>query len=145
MEQARETWIRRTLLALAFTALASLLLIAVFIIQEGAPFLARIGIRDFLFASDWNPQAGRFGIRPMIAASLWVTVGAMLVGGPMGIAGAIFLNEFVPVGVMRTVKPMIELLALSGLGAVGFIALAGVLRLAALQDVVMLLRRRAQP
>ena len=111
MEQARETWIRRTLMALAFTALASLLLIAVFIIQEGAPFLARIGIRDFLFASDWNPQAGRFGIRPMIAASLWVTVGAMLVGGPMGIAGAIFLNEFVPVGVMRTVKPMIELLA----------------------------------
>jgi phosphate ABC transporter permease protein PstC len=88
MEQARETWIRRPLLALAFTALASLLLIAVFIIQEGAPFLARIGIRDFLFASDWNPQAGRFGIRPMIAASRWVTV-----------------------GVMRTVKPMIELLA----------------------------------
>jgi len=42
-------------------------------------------------------------------------------------------------------QPMIELLALSGLGAVGFIALAGVLRLAALQDVVMLLRRRAQP
>ncbi len=111
MEQIREKCVRYTLLVLAFTALTSLLLIAVFIIKEGAPFLVKVGLRDFLFSSDWDPQAGRFGIYPMIVSSLWVTLGAMLVGGPLGIAGAIFLNEFVPVGVMRVIKPMIELLA----------------------------------
>ncbi len=111
MEQTREKWVRRTLMALAFTALTSLLLIAVFIVKEGAPFLVKVGFREFLFSSDWNPTAGRFGIYPMIVSSLWVTLGAMLVGAPLGIAGAIFLNEFVPVGVMRVIKPMIELLA----------------------------------
>jgi phosphate ABC transporter permease protein PstC len=111
MEQTREKWVRWILMGLAFAALTSLLLIAVFIVKEGAPFLVKVGLRDFLFSSEWNPQAGRFGIYPMIVSSLWVTLGAMLVGAPLGIAGAIFLTEFVPVGVMRVIKPMIELLA----------------------------------
>jgi phosphate ABC transporter permease protein PstC len=106
-EKAAE-WILR---GLAFSALASLLLIAVFIFKEGAPFIFRLGLKDFLLSSDWRPHEGHFGILPMIVASFWVTLGAMLVGAPLGIAGAIFLNEFVPAPVRRIVKPMIELLA----------------------------------
>lgn len=96
---------------MAFSALMSLLLIAVFVFKEGLPFLVRTGVKDFLFSSDWEPTAGHFGIYPMVVASLWVTLGAMIVGAPLGIAGAIFLNEFVPKSVMRVVKPAIELLA----------------------------------
>lgn len=99
------------LMATAFSAVASLLLIAVFIFKEGLPFIFKVGLRDFLFASDWNPQDGKFGIYPMIVASLWVTFGAMIIGAPLGVAGAIFLNEFVPKPVMKIVKPTIELLA----------------------------------
>ena len=95
----------------AFSAIASLLLIALFIFKEGLPFIFRYGIRDFLLSSEWKPQSGKFGIYSMIAASVWVTVGAMLIGAPLGIAGAIFLNEFVPPGVKRIVKPTVELLA----------------------------------
>mgnify|MGYP000647073818 CR=1 FL=1 len=101
-------WILRTV---AFSAMASLLLIAVFILKEGAPFLLRVGPRNFLFFSLWDPQNGCFGVYPMVVASVWVTLGAMLVGAPFGIAGAIFLAEFVPAGVMRVIKPTIELLA----------------------------------
>ena len=99
------------LMAVAFSAVASLLLIAVFIFKEGFPFMVKVGFRDFLMASDWDPMAGKFGIYPMIVASLWVTFGAMLIGAPLGVAGAIFLNEFVPKPVMKVVKPTIELLA----------------------------------
>jgi phosphate ABC transporter permease protein PstC len=99
------------LMTVAFSAVASLLLIAVFIFKEGLPFMFKVGLRDFLFASDWDPTAGKYGIYPMIIASLWVTLGAMLIGAPLGVAGAIFLNEFVPKPVMRVVKPTIELLA----------------------------------
>ena len=106
-----EKIVKYALLATAFSAVASLLLIAVFIFKEGLPFMFKVGLRDFLFASDWNPQEGKFGIYPMIVASLWVTLGAMLIGAPLGVAGAIFLNEFVPKPVMRVVKPTIELLA----------------------------------
>jgi len=95
----------------AFSALASLLLIAVFIFKEGFPFMLKVGVNDFLFSSTWNPQAGQYGIYPMIVASLYVTFGAMLIGAPLGIAGAIFMNEFLPRSVMRIIKPTIELLA----------------------------------
>ena len=100
-----------SLMLVAFSALASLLLIAVFILKEGVPFMFKVGLKDFLLSSDWNPQAGKFGIYPMIVASLYVTFGAMLIGAPLGVAGAIFLNEFLPKPVMRVIKPTIELLA----------------------------------
>ena len=67
----------------------------------------------------------------MIVASLWVTLGAMAIGAPLGVAGAIFLNEFVPRPVLRVVKPAIELLA--GIpsvvfGFIGVIVLAPLIR-----------------
>ena len=95
----------------AFSALASLLLIALFIFREGLPFMLKIGLRDFLFSPVWNPAVGQFGIAAMIVASLGVTFGAMLIGVPLGIAGAVFMNEFLPRTVMRVIKPAIELLA----------------------------------
>ncbi|MEI7880093.1 MAG: phosphate ABC transporter permease subunit PstC [bacterium] len=106
-----EKIVKYSLMLVAFSALASLLLIAVFILKEGVPFMFKVGLGDFLLSSDWNPQAGKFGIYPMIVASLYVTFGAMLIGAPLGVAGAIFLNEFVPKPVMRVIKPTIELLA----------------------------------
>jgi phosphate transport system permease protein len=106
-----ETAVKGVLTVVAFSALASLLLIAVFIFKEGFPFMLKVGLPDFLLSSTWNPQAGQFGIYPMIVASLYVTLGAMLIGAPLGVAGALFLNEFVPRPVMRVIKPTIELLA----------------------------------
>lgn len=99
------------LMTVAFSAVASLLLIAIFIFKEGLPFILKVGLHDFLFSSEWEPAEGKFGIYTMIIASLWVTFGAMIIGAPLGIAGAIFLNEFVPKTVMRVIKPTIELLA----------------------------------
>jgi len=116
-----EKGVRRILIVTAFSALSALLLIALFIINEGLPFIFRYGLRDFLFSSEWHPTDGKYGIFPMLAASLWVTVGAMAVGAPLGIAGAIFLSEFAPKSVMRVVKPTIELLAAIPSVVYGFI------------------------
>jgi len=127
----RETNVQRLLLVIALSAITSLLLIAVFIFKEGVPFILQVGLRNFLLSSDWRPHAGKFGIYPMIVASLWVTFGAMLIGAPLGVAGAIFLNEFVPRTVMRVIKPTIELLA--GIpsvvfGFIGVVVLAPLIR-----------------
>jgi phosphate ABC transporter permease protein PstC len=111
MSMRSEKAARAILLGVACSAILSLLLIAVFILKEGVPFLFSYGLGRFLFTSKWDPAAGLFGIYPMIVASVWVTLGAMLIGAPLGVAGAVFLNEFMPRGVMRVVKPTIELLA----------------------------------
>jgi len=98
-------------MAIALSAITMLVLIVLFIIKEGLPFIFKIGITDFLLSTDWEPAAGKYGIFPMIAGSLWVTLGAILVGVPLGLAGAVFLSEFIPQWAMKTIKPTIELLA----------------------------------
>ena len=131
MKLNHEKVVERILLVVALSAIASLALIAVFILKEGIPFMLKVGPRSFLLSSDWQPQDGKFGIYPMIIASLWVTLGAMFIGAPLGVAGAIFLNEFVPRSVMRVIKPTIELLA--GIpsvvfGFIGVVVLAPLIR-----------------
>ena len=121
MSLVGEKGVQRILSVTAFSAISALLLIALFIVNEGLPFIFRYGLADFLLKSDWDPQAGKFGIFPMVAASLWVTFGAMVVGAPLGVAGAIFLSEFVPKSVMRVIKPTIELLAAIPSVVYGFI------------------------
>jgi phosphate ABC transporter permease protein PstC len=111
MRVSSEKAVQGVLLAVALSALGGLTLIALFIFKEGLPFLFTVGPRAFLLSSEWDPQSGQFGIFPMIVASVWVTFGALLLGAPLGIAGAIFLVEFTPRTVMRVIKPMIELLA----------------------------------
>lgn len=119
----QEKAIERLLLAIALTSVAALALIAVFVINEGWPILAKVGIFDFVFGTKWAPSRGTFGILPMIAGSVWVTVGALVVGVPLGVACAIFLAEVAPPRVGAVVKPAIELLA--GIPSVvyGFIGL----------------------
>jgi phosphate ABC transporter permease protein PstC len=131
MTGAREKAVERILLAIACSTILSLLLIAAFILKEGLPFMIKVGLKDFLFSSDWRPDSGHYGIFPMIAASLWVTFGALAIGAPLGIAGAVFLAEFAPPAMMRVVKPAIELLA--GIpsvvfGFIGVMVLAPVIR-----------------
>jgi phosphate ABC transporter permease protein PstC len=103
--------IERLLLAVASTTVLCLLVIAAFIFKEGLPFLLKVGVKDFLLSSDWRPDSGHYGVFPMIVSSLWVTLGALLVGAPLGMAGAVFLSEFGPPWMMRVAKPAIELLA----------------------------------
>lgn len=121
MKLIGERGVKRVLSITAFSAISALLLIALFILNEGLPFIFKYGLKEFLFASEWDPQTGKFGIFPMIAASLWVTIGAMIVGAPLGVAGALFLVEYMPKTVMRIVKPTIELLAAIPSVVYGFI------------------------
>jgi phosphate transport system permease protein len=111
MKFISEKGIRNILIIIAFSALTALFLILVFILMEGLPFIFSIGIKNFLLSSDWQPMAGKYGIFSMIVGSLWVTLGAVIVGVPLGLSGAIFLSEFLPRWMMRIIKPAIELLA----------------------------------
>ncbi len=104
-------FIQRVLFLLALSAIGSLLLITIFIFKEGLPLILHTGLGKFLLSSHWAPTKGHFGILAMIVSSLLVTLGALVLGVPLGLAGAIVLAEFSPERLKSLLKPTLELLA----------------------------------
>ena len=96
---------------LALSSISALVLITVFIIAQGAPIIAKVGLADFIFGMEWAPLQGKFGIFPMIVGSVAVTLGATILGVPIGICCSIFLAEFAPVTFRNIFRPAIQLLA----------------------------------
>lgn len=111
MNKFIETIIEKSIILIAFSTVAVLFLIALFIFKEGIPFLAQYGLSGFLTGSTWLPGDGKFGIFPMIVGSICVTLGALIVGVPLGVGSAIFLVEFANKQIRNIIKPAIELLA----------------------------------
>ncbi|MHB0878300.1 MAG: phosphate ABC transporter permease subunit PstC [Anaerolineae bacterium] len=119
----KERLIQYLLTALAFTAVASLAVITLFILREGLPIIASQGLDRFIFGRVWAPTQGQFGILPMLLGSLWVTFGALVTGVPLGLAVAIFVTDYAPALLAEVLRPAIQLLA--GIPSViyGFIGL----------------------
>ncbi|HRD02134.1 MAG TPA: phosphate ABC transporter permease subunit PstC [Candidatus Saccharicenans sp.] len=121
--KANDRLIRISLLVVALSAISILAIITIFIFEQGLPIMAKYGLKNFLLGQDWFPSEKSFGLLPMIVGSLLVTLGALLIGVPLGLASAIFLTEFSTRRVSRILKPVIELL--SGIPSVvyGFLGL----------------------
>ncbi len=109
--QMKERFFEHSLVAAAFLALIIIFLIAVFMFQKGYPFFKKIGILEFLGGHIWRPLEEKFGILPMVAGSIAVTMVALLVGVPLGLMTAIFLAEIAPRWMQRLVRPAVGLLA----------------------------------
>ena len=122
----RERLIQMILLLCAISSIFAIFLIIVFTFSQGVPFLAEAGL-GFLTGSVWLPTdsfaAGSWGIFPIILGSLIVTLGAIAIGAPLGIACAVFLAEIAPPAVRRVLVPSVN--ALAGVPSVvyGFFAL----------------------
>lgn len=109
--ERNERLVRLALLAVAFSAVSVLAVITAFIFLEGTPIMFKYGFRSFLAGMDWYPSEKSFGLLPMIAGSLMVTLGALVIGVPLGLSCAVYLTEFSSRRMRRIVKPVIELLA----------------------------------
>jgi len=95
----------------AMAALATLFLIALFTLKEGWPAFRHIGPVRFVLGTVWRPGQGAYGILPMIMGSIYVTIGALILGVPPALGCAIFLAEIAPERIQRLVRPAVELLA----------------------------------
>lgn len=98
-------------LVFACVSVGSVLIITIYMIGSGTPAIAEIGLFDFLFGTTWKPSEGLFGILPMILASIAGTIGAILLGVPIGILTAAFLAETAPQKLANMVRPAVQLLA----------------------------------
>ncbi|MFA5148133.1 MAG: phosphate ABC transporter permease subunit PstC [Candidatus Omnitrophota bacterium] len=99
--------------ALAFSSLIFLVGIVIVLFKEGFPIFKAVKAGDFLFGRFWYPtyEPPEFGIFPLILASFWVTLGALLVCVPLGVGSALYLNEMASFKQRSVLKPMVEILA----------------------------------
>jgi len=126
----RELLITSLIKASGYSAIVFVALIFYFLLQSGIPALAEVPL-DTLFSTRWYPIEGYFGLLPLIAGSLVVTTGALLVAFPLGLGTAIYLAEIAPRWVREIVKPLVELLAglpSVMLGFLGIVLLSPLLR-----------------
>lgn len=91
----------------------SIIVICYFIFKNGVPFILQTGIAKFLMGTDWKPTASppSFGILPMIVGSVYVTIGSILVGVPIGVLTAVFMAFYCPSRLYKILKPAVNLMA----------------------------------
>jgi phosphate transport system permease protein len=105
----------RTFIGIATAATSvSLVIIAVaffFLVDKARPAFAKSGIINFFTTSLWNPFAGKFGVLGLLEGTLAIAVIALIVGVPLGVSLALFINEYAPGGLRRPLTSVIDLLA----------------------------------
>jgi phosphate transport system permease protein len=118
----REQVITRLIKGSGFSAILLVVLIFFFVAREGLPAI-NPKIFGKLFGTRWYPIESYFGLLPLIAGSIIVTLGAALVAVPLGIGTAVFIREVAPNWAREILKPLVEVLA--GLPSVvlGFIGI----------------------
>jgi phosphate transport system permease protein len=99
-------------LAAAGSILVTLGIILVLLFETTA-FLREVPVTEFLFGTVWTPLFfdKHFGVLPLVTGTLLASSIAMVVALPAGLITAIYLSEYAPDFVRRTVRPILEVLA----------------------------------
>ncbi|MGM0374569.1 MAG: phosphate ABC transporter permease subunit PstC [Chloroflexota bacterium] len=125
-----ETIITRLIKISGYSAILFVGMIFYFLLREGLPTLGEVSITN-LFSTRWYPIEAYYGILPLIAGSLLITLGATLIAVPFGIGTAVYISEIAPRWVREILKPLVEVLAglpSVVLGFLGMLVLSPALR-----------------
>lgn len=91
------------------------------LIFETMRFFGKVPFFEFILGLQWSPQtalradqvgsSGAFGMIPLFAGTLLITVIAMIVAVPVGLMSAIYMSEYAGPKFRSTAKPILEVLA----------------------------------
>jgi len=114
LTSSRRPWaefgIEALIQVVGFSSIGFVVLIFLFLIREGVPVFFEVPLGN-LFGTRWYPTFDLFGTLPLLLGSVMVTVIAMVIALPLGVATAIFVREVAPDWAREVLKPMIEVLA----------------------------------
>ena len=112
--QPRRQWGEFTIQAVikiaGFSVIGFVVLIFFFLLREGLPAFYKVPLGNLL-GTRWYPTFNLFGALPLILGSLMVTINAILIALPLGVATAVFVREVAPNWAREILKPLIEVLA----------------------------------
>jgi len=118
----REFFIEQLIRLMGVSAVALVLLIFLFLVREGVPALFEVPLSNLL-GQRWYPTFDIYGLLPLILGSLLVTIGAIALSLPLGLATAVFIREIAPDWVREVLKPSIEIIAGIPSVVIGFIGI----------------------
>jgi len=109
----RERIVQVVLGACAFLTVATTLGIVAVLLYESIGFFQSVGLFNFLLGTEWrfasiNPS---FGVLPLVAGTMLITVIAALVGLPLGLGAAIYISQYASRPARKVLKPALEVLA----------------------------------
>lgn len=106
-----ENTAEKIFLLCAGVSILSVAIISIYIFANGTPIFFKVGFTEMIFGIEWKPLEGKFGLFPMIIASILATLGAVTIGVIIGLMTAILLAELSPIRLSKIIRPAIELLA----------------------------------
>ena len=112
-QKIREGFIEKTLFASAALSVFTTLGILGLFVFEAFGFFENVSIVEFLTGTLWTPlfEPQHFGVLPLVAGTLMVTLISISVAVPVGLLTAIFLSEYASDRLRRLMKPVLEVLA----------------------------------
>ncbi|MGM0874272.1 MAG: phosphate ABC transporter permease subunit PstC [Bacillota bacterium] len=124
--QLIEKMVPGILFVLALISILTTIGIVLTLIFETVTFFSRVSIVEFLTSKEWYPffeENASYGIMALVSGTLLITVIAIIVAVPIGLASAIFLSEYASDRTRRIIKPILEVLAGIPTIVYGFFAL----------------------
>ncbi len=110
--------------------IAVLLGILAMLMYNATAFFFEASPIDFITQTQWNPNnnplKASYGLLSLLASTLLVTLGAMVLAIPLGIGTALFMSEYAGGWLKQWLKPAIEILAAIPSVVIGFIGIVAV-------------------
>ena len=124
-QRLKERAIEGIIYVCGISSIAIVVLILAFLLKEGLGMLQAVSVAQFLGGKHWYPISDppSFGILPLLVGSCAVTVGAVALSVPVGIASALYIAEIATGWAKDLLKTGIELLAAIPSVVLGFIGI----------------------
>ncbi len=97
----------------ASITLLSVILIAVFMIANGAPSIAKVGLKEFLLGPVWNSanEPPQYGILTFILSSFYSTFFTVIIAVPISLLVALAIGQMLPKRLGAVLRSLISMLA----------------------------------
>lgn len=124
-KRPHETVVEAAIFLAGTISILFVILIFIFLLKEGLTLFRTVSLWDFLLGKNWYPisHPPKFGALPLILGSIWITVGAIVLSVPIGVACAVYIAEVAPRWLREILKASVEFLAAIPSIVLGFVGL----------------------
>jgi len=125
LRKLKEAVIEKLIFLSGIASIVFVALIFIFLLREGISVLRSTSLGSFLGGKYWYPisDPAKLGILPLILGSLMVTLGAIAMAVPLGIAAAFYIAEVAPSRLRNILKSFVEILSAIPSVVLGFLGI----------------------